>query len=236
MDRSPQGYRVAIFGAGAIGQALHNELGKTVPLVRRGQSVPAGVNCALICWPAHALSGFDSAFSVRGLRVTFCNGVWVPPGFVQGIAYLRARLLDGALVTNAPKWRVPCKSLAKWLRQRGAFVTASKNALTHKCALWGKALYLLPLAHACQLSGRPARESVGNADWTECYELLLKLAVRDVGEAGMGPQLDRVRYLNARLPSEWVPSPSADELDLFRGKIGLSRGVPRADGADAGGN
>lgn len=209
--------RVAIFGGGRVGTAMSLEMPGT-PVVRRGADVECDVAC--VCWPAHVVKDFSGVhpLAAASTKVAFCNGVWaVEDGADQhGCCYVRAEKLGDRAKADSKSWRVGDAAVAEILRSTGLGVVSSRD---HRPHLWGKALYLLPLALACRELMRPAKDVLSNRVWRDWYNIVLGDAQREVGALAMDAQVHRVGYLLGRLPKDWTPSPSAAELDYFEGRL-----------------
>ena len=191
-----------------------------VPVVRRGQDCVCDV--AAVCWPAQAIRDFAAAhpLGARGTKVAFCNGVWAAEEGADhvGICYVRAVHLGDMATPGRKGWRVGSGPVADVLRAAGLGVVCSRG--DHLGELWGKALYLLPLALACAerggLTGRTVTDTEEYAEW---YGVVRCRAVVAIGEEAVARREDRVKFLIGRTPRGWSPSPSEEELAYFRGKL-----------------
>jgi hypothetical protein len=221
MGRRTSGHGIAIFGNGAVGRALQDSFVPHVKIVSRGEYA-GGVAHALVCWPAHALTIKTKLLSLHPeladaeTVTTFCNGVWVPLAIAsQGIAYVRANRH-----THGPaKWRVPNKEVGRIMRDLGAAVTVSRPA-NHIDYLWGKALFLLPLALACEDKKITAKQAYGRPEWQTYFDAV-QAAARNAGCKIPQPQVERALWLCERSPKNWVPSPSEDEIRFFRKRLAV---------------
>lgn len=217
MDRSSSGYRVAVYGKGELGTLLAEVLG--IPCYSRGDKERQTPSLALICWPAHAMVELISTFpELKKTRtVSFCNGVW--GGEVadeEGIAYVRAGAGRGQ-----GSWRVEEKSTAGVLKSLGLNVACSRD---HRPYVWGKALYLIPLAFACHKYNLSARDAVETSEWRKWLRRIHDLGIKEVGKEAMKPQFNRATWLVKRSPKGWKPSSSKEELDFFSdGFLGLEQ-------------
>lgn len=227
VDRPAEADGLVIIGRGAVGRALLAECGGCPQLVGRGMHIDQPVDHAIVTWPAQECEDrviLEKYYpELKGIPVTtLCNGVWVPPSFgAQGIAYVRA---GGGGYRKPASWRVACPALAARLRACGADVTATKPG-GHRAYLWGKALYLIPLALACsEPPVRTAREVGGTPRWKKYYDRVLEMAAAELGMSMMGAQVKRVAYLIERSPVGWDPSPSPEERDYFRRCLGYGEG------------
>lgn len=213
MDSGSQRYRIVVYGRGAVGLALGRILGG-IPVLSRTKRLSA--DYSLVCWPANAIDTDGVEFNDTKVT-TFCNGTWVPKNIgSMGCAYIRATTSG---YTGSPKWRVEDQELAAVMRSLGAQVTATKG--DHREYVWGKAMYLLPLALACQDTKNTAKEVAESVEWCEYYDIVKEAARKEVGLA-VNSQEKRVMWLLSRLPRRWSPSPSKDELAYFRNKLGIS--------------
>lgn len=213
-------HKVVIFGGGRVGTAMAAEM-PGVPVVRRGQDRACDV--AAICWPAQAVRDFAAVhpLGAEGTTVAFCNGVWAEEdGAVHaGICYVRAVHLGDAAKPGRKGWRVGHGPTADALRAAGLAVVCSRG--DHTAELWGKALYLLPLALACaDLGGLTGRAVTDKEEYAEWYEVVRDRAVEAIGEAAVARREERVRFLISRTPRGWSPSPSDEELAYFRERLG----------------
>lgn len=215
--------RVAIFGGGRVGTAMALEM-PGVPVVRRGQDAGLGPgDVACVCWPAQAVAGFAASHprAATARRVAFCNGVWaVGDGMDEhGCCYVRAVHLGDRAKPGRNGWRVASAGVAAVLRGAGLGVTHSSRS-DHAGHLWGKALYLLPVALACAdlggLTGRAVTDKVEYAEW---YDAVRSAAVVAIGEAAVVRQEPHVRHLVGRTPRGWAPSPLPEELAYFRARL-----------------
>ncbi len=207
--------RVAIFGGGRVGTAMAAEMPNS-PVIHRGQDIACEIAC--ICWPAHALKDFCATHPIgaRSMKVAFCNGAWaVSEGADHaGICYVRATSI-GDKSTRPKSWRVGRKDIADALSAAGLSVVCSHD--NHDAHLWGKCLYLLPLALACNTI--TARAALKTPEYYEWYNLVRDASVAKIGESATARQEPRVKYLLDRLPRDWRPSPSPQEVDYFREKL-----------------
>lgn len=188
-----------------------------VPLMKRGQDCECDV--ALICWPAHAIMSFEAAhpLAASAIKVAFCNGAWaIEDGADRaGICYVRVSVLGERSPPGRKSWRVGDKEVWERLRDAGLGVILSRN--DHREHVWAKALYVLPLALSCSDLRVPAREVLRTSTYKKWYEIVYRAAERDAG--GIHTHVARVQYLCQRLPAQWYPSPSAEELEYFRDKL-----------------
>lgn len=210
--------KLAIFGAGRVGTAMSLEM-PGVPLVRRGEDVECEL--ALICWPAQAVASFDEAHpsASNAHKVAFCNGVWACDDGAdeQGCCYVRAVNVGDHAAPGYKGWRVSEAATAAALREAGLSVIRSVK--DHNTFLWGKAIYIIPLALACDELDVSAREASNTELWVEWFNAVLSLAIDEVGCELIGPQIKRAQYLVDRAPKGWRPSSSKEEIAYFRGKL-----------------
>lgn len=190
-----------------------------VPVVRRGGDMACDIAC--ICWPAHAIGGFAAMhpMAAGAIKVSFCNGVWAVADGADhaGICYVRACNKGDHAKPGYKGWRVGRADVAAVLRSKGLGVVLSRGG--HGGFLWGKALYLLPLALACTDRGTDAKMVVNTVEYAEWYDVVRRAAVTAVGETVVTQHEPRVRYLCERTPRGWHPSPTAEELAYFRGRL-----------------
>lgn len=223
MDRgeSRDRVRVAIFGGGRVGTAMAAEM-PSVPVVGRGGD--AACDYACVCWPAHALAGFAAAHprAASARRVAWCNGAWARDEGADdaGICYVRALRRGDRAAPGRKGWRVGSAATAAALRRAGLGVVLTRGG--HEAQVWGKTLYLLPLAFACEARGEAARCVIDKEDYAVWYDVVRTAAVEAIGEAAVAAQEPRVRHLCLRTPRGWYPSPSAEELAYFRRRLGCA--------------
>lgn len=211
--------RVAIFGGGRVGTAMAAEM-PGAPVLRGGQDCECDVAC--ICWPAQAILSFNMLHpkASGATKVAFCNGVWAEEDGADhaGICYVRAVHLGDLAKPGRKGWRVGSGPVANALRAAGLGVVCSRG--DHLAELWGKALYLLPLALACAehggLTGRTVTDKEEYAEW---YDVVRRRAVAAIGEDLVASREPRVKFLISRTPRGWCPSPSSEELEYFRAKL-----------------
>lgn len=217
MGSSEQGNGIIIYGGGALGLTLRDCLGRA-PFVRQRAGpalLPYAPRFALVCWPAQAAEEFPPELAGGAEVTTFCNGAWVPAAVgAQGCAYVRAK--PGGEHGPAT-WRVSDPELGAAMRDLGASVIVSHT--DPRAHAWGKALYILPLALACEDAGEPAREVYGTAAFENYFGLVFAAAREELGWIAAGRLVPRARYLAQRSPRGWFPSPSADELAYFRRRL-----------------
>ena len=211
--------RIAIFGSGRVGTAMAAEM-PGVPVIRRGEDYACDIAC--VCWPAQAIQDFVRVhpIAVLATKVTFCNGVWATEEGADhaGICYVRAVHRGDVSDPRRKAWRVGDGPVAAALKASGLGVVCSR--VDHLGELWGKALYLLPLALACaDLGGLTGRAVTDKEEYAEWYDVVRCRAVEAIGEAAVARREPRVRYLLERTPRGWSPSPSAEELAYFRKKL-----------------
>ena len=223
MDRRAPRNRIAIFGAGKVGTAMSLEM-PTVPLVRRGEDCFCDIAC--ICWPAHALRDFAAshplACTAETTRVAFSNGAWAREDTNdlmdhQGICYVRVNEVGEGAREGYRGWRVGIARVSKELHQAGLGVVCSRS--DHNAHLWGKCLYILPLAMACDATGLDAKRAGNTPEWSEWYDVVKQKAIKAIGEKATITQEKRALYLITRSPKGWKPSPSAEELEYFKEKL-----------------
>lgn len=217
--------RVVIFGGGRVGQAMAAEMPRAL-LIRRGQDAECDVAC--VCWPAQAIRDFAAAHP-RGAAarhvVAFCNGAWaVADGAGHaGICYVRASHAGDRAAPGRKAWTVGEPAVAAALRAAGLGVTCSYSKVGHEAKVWGKALYLLPLCLACaDLEGTGVRLVTASPVYAEWYDVVRCAAVDAIGEQLVAGQEARVRYLVERTPRGWFPSPSREEIEYFRRRLGCA--------------
>lgn len=188
-----------------------------VPVVRRGED--ADCDLALVCWPAQAIRSFPCTHprGARARRVAFCNGAWARAEGADehGCCYVRAVAVGDRAVPGYRGWRVADAATAGALRAAGLGVVRSTKH--HEAHLWGKALYVLPLALACADTDLDGRAVQGTAEWAEWMDAVRGAAEGAVGAGVLVPQLRRVAHLLGRTPRGWRPSSSPEELAYFRG-------------------
>jgi hypothetical protein len=176
--------------------------------------LPYAQRFALVCWPAHAAEQFPAELAAGAEVTTFCNGAWVPEAVgVQGCAYVRAK--PGGEHGPA-QWRVSSPELGAAMRSLGARVIVSPAPRAYA---WGKALYLLPLALACDDAAVSAREVYGTVGFEDYFSLVFAAAREELGWIAAGRLVSRARFLAQRSPRGWRPSPSAEELAYFRRRL-----------------
>ncbi len=211
-------HRVAIFGGGRVGTAMSLEM-PGVPIIRRGQDCACDI--AVICWPAQAIKDFAVVCpqAAAGYTVAFCNGVWAEEDGVneQGCCYVRATNIGDRAAPGRKGWRVSSQRAAGPLRTAGLNIVISQK--DHRAQLWGKALYIIPLAVTCQELNVPAREALDSILWQEWFDFVQDEAEEELGEEVMAAPRKRALWLCERLPKGWRPSSSVEEIDYFKGKI-----------------
>lgn len=211
--------RVAIFGGGRVGTAMAAEM-PGVPVVRRGEDLECDVAC--VCWPAHALAEWRAAHpraaASGAVVVAFCNGAWAEEeGMHAGVCYVRAVNLGDRAAPGRKGWRVGRPDVADALRGAGLGVTCSRG--DHRAHVWGKALYIVPLAVAYAETGLDAKEAGGTPEWSEWFDFVCEEAEAEIGAAATESQAARARWLVDRSPRGWRPSSSPEEVAYFRSKL-----------------
>lgn len=210
--------KVAVFGAGKVGVAMSLEM-PGVQLVSRGDDVACDYAC--ICWPAHALRDFAATHprAARAYKIAFCNGVWARQDGAdeQGCCYVRLRNKGDRAAPGGKGWRVRNPNAAHALNGKGLDVVCSRQ--DHPAHVWGKALYILPLAIACSELDVGAKEAEESELWAEWFNTIRTLAVAQVGEEAMKTKVARVRYLLERSPRYWRPSSSPEEIAYFKERL-----------------
>lgn len=218
MDSGTSRHRIAIFGSGRVGTAMSLEM-PGVPVIRRGEDCSCDIAC--VCWPAQAVKDFTTTHPVgaNSIKVTFCNGVWAERDGANhaGICYVRAVNVGDRAPMKGKRWRVGHKDVASALSTAGLGVICSR--LNHRNYLWGKALYILPLAFACMGSSITAKEAINTEEYALWYSTIRDAALAVIGEASILTQEPHVRFLIDRLPRWWRPSSSEDELNYFMRKL-----------------
>lgn len=220
MDSRAQRYRVAIFGGGRVGTAMSLEMPE-VPVVRRGQDLECDV--ALICWPAQGIADFAKTHPLasRARKVALCNGCWaVEDGADEhGCCYVRAVNVGDRSQEGRNGWRVESPWIARILRELGLGVICSRR--DHSQHLWGKALYILPLALACSELHVTAKEAIKTKSWQEWFDVVLECG-RTATNSDLDAQIARARFLCLRSLVGWTPSPSREEIAYFLDHLSLS--------------
>lgn len=212
-------HRIAIFGGGRVGTAMSLEM-PSVPIVRRGYDCRCDIAC--VCWPAQAMKDFSATHpqGSNGTVIAFCNGAWAKEDGAQhaGICYVRAANRGDRAPAGRKAWRVGCPACAAELRASGLGVVLSRR--DHEGYVWEKALYILPLALACEdTAGMTAREVVHTLTYMEWYNVIRNVAVKDIGEEIVERHEARVKFLTMRSPAKWRPSSSPEELAYFRERL-----------------
>lgn len=193
-----------------------------VPIVGRGDDCACDVAC--VCWPAQEIRGFKVAHPLAssGHVIAFCNGVWAceDGASEHGCCYIRAVHKGDHAAPGCKAWRVASKKTTEVLRSVGLGVACSSTILGHRRQLWGKCLYLLPLALAVAdcggLTGRTVTNRIEYAEW---YGIVRHAAVATCGESEVSRMEPRVKFLISRTPRGWIPSPSPEELQYFRERL-----------------
>lgn len=217
-------HRIAIFGGGKVGTAMSLEMGHNVPVIHRGEDCLCDIAC--ICWPAHAIKDFTVAhpLAAQGYKVAFCNGAWAEEDSADhaGICYVRASNLGDRAESGRKTWAVGFEELATILTSHGLGVVHSRSRHIEK--VWGKALYLIPLALTIADLEREGttlstKEVVETEQYVEWYCIVREEAEEVVGEEGIASQEARVRFLIEHTPRNWRPLLSVEELAYFRAKL-----------------
>ena len=151
-------------------------------------------------------------------KVAFCNGVWAEyEGMDEhGCCYVRVAVRGDRAPSNYKGWRVSRGETAEVLRAAGLGVVCSRD--DHIKYLWGKALYILPLAIVCNDLDLSAREAVRRPEWAEWFTAVLERGRAAIG-SDIDSQIGRAHFLCDRLPVGWRPSSSVEEVEYFRRRL-----------------
>jgi hypothetical protein len=210
--------KIAIFGGGRVGTAMSLEM-PGVPIVHTTQ-VGFACDLACVCWPAHAMKDFKTKFDAKHI-VSFCNGVWAREDGADehGCCYVRAVKRGDRSPPGRKGWRVGSPRTADLLRSAGLGVVLSRSPIDHEAYVWGKSLYILPLAFACSELDVPAKQACHTEVWKHWFAFFRNLVIKNIGEEAATTQSRRASWLAERSPKGWRPSSSPEELKYFRCRL-----------------